>query len=138
MDMIDQYDRSVTMKATALTTMSPADLAGFFRSVNTNSEPLMNAGEAAPFIDQMIARGDVTVVRSPLDNRTLGHVVVLGEWALFVTSELVAAGSGLRISADFRIRACRKSVRRFTALLVRWGQERPIYAGTDFTFRNLR
>ena len=137
MDTTDRHGRSVTMKATVLTTLIPADLAGFFRSVNTNSEPLMNAGEAAPFIDQMIARGDVTVVRSPLDNRTLGHVVVLGEWALFVTSELVPAGSRLRFCGDSRIRACRKSVRRFDALLARWGQECPIYAGSDFTFRNL-
>ena len=64
--------------------------------------------------------------------------MVLGEWALLVTSELMPAGSGLRISGDSRIRAYRKSVRRFTAVLARWGQERPIYAGTDFTFRNLR
>lgn len=125
------------MKAIDLTNNIPASLAGFFQNINTEAEPFMNAGEAAPLIDQMIARGDVTVVRSPLDNRVLGHVVILGEWALFVVSELIPAGSALRITRDFRIRACRKSVRQFTTLLVRWGQECPLYVGNDFRFRNL-
>ncbi len=125
------------MKANTQSTDSPTSLESFFRNINLESEPLLNATEASPILNQVITKGSVTVVRSPLDNRKLGHVVTFGEWAVFVASELVPAGVGIRLTNDLRIQAYRKSIRQFTAVLIRRGQERPTYSGDDFRFRNL-
>jgi len=125
------------MKANTPSTDNAASLESFFRNINLDAEPLLNAKEASPILNQVIAKGAVTVVRSPLDNRKLGHAVTFGEWTLFIASELVPAGVGLRVTDDLRIQAYRKSIRQFTAVLIRRGQERPTYSGDDFRFRNL-
>ena len=124
------------MKAIPLSTDQTASLESFFRNLNLDAESLLNATEAAPILKQVLAKGAVTIVRSPLDNRKLGHVVTFGDWAVFVASELIPAGVGLRITGDLQIQAYRKSIRQFTALLIRKGQERPTYSGDDFRFRN--
>jgi hypothetical protein len=138
MDMIDQYDRSLTMKATTPSTTSLTDLGTFFRNIDTDAEPLMKAVDAAPLIDQILTRGTAEVVTSPLDGRRIGHVITLGHWTLFLASSLIPVGMSLNITKDLRITCHQKSIRQFTAVLVREGQDRPAYAGTDFTFRNLR
>ena len=138
MDMIDQYDRSLTMKATTPSTTSLADLGTFLRTIDTDAVPLMKAAEAAPLIDQILTRGTAEVVTSPLDGRRIGHVITLGNWTLFLASSLIPVGMSLNITKDLRITCHQKSIRQFTAVLVREGQDRPAYAGTDFTFRNLR
>ena len=125
------------MKANTPSTDNAASLESFFRNINLDAEPLLNAKEASPILNQVIAKGAVTAVRSPLDNRKLGHAVTFGEWTLFIASELVPAGVGLRVTDDLRIQAYRKSIRQFTAVLIRRGQERPTYSGDDFRFRNL-
>ena len=137
MDMIDQYDRSLTMKATTPSTTSLTDLGAFFRNIDTDAEPLMKAADAAPLIDQILTRGTAEVVTSPLDGRRIGHVITLGNWTLFLASSLIPAGVSFNITRDLRITCHQKSIRQFTAVLVREGQDRPAYAGTDFTFRNL-
>jgi hypothetical protein len=138
MDMIDQYDRSLTMKATTPSPTSLANLGTFLRNIDTDSEPLMKATEAAPLIDQILTRGTAEVVTSPLDGRRIGHVITLGNWTLFLASSLIPAGSTICLTSDLRITVRAKSIRQFTAVLIRNGQDRPAYAGTDFTFRNLR
>ena len=115
-----------------------ASIADFYRHTNLDAEPILNAGEAAPIIRQVLAKGDVTAVTSPLCGRTIGHVVSLGDWALFVASKLVPDGVSFRVTDDFRIRLVRKSTRQFAAVLIRRGQDRPSYAGNDFRFRGLR
>ncbi len=125
------------MKANTPSTGHATCLESFFRNINLDAEPLLNAAEAAPILNQVVAKGEVTVIRSPLDQRKLGHVVTLGDWAVFVASELIPAGVGLRVTGDLRIQAFRKSIRQFTAVLIRKGQERPTYSGDDFRFRNL-
>jgi len=112
-------------------------LKDFYRHINLDAEPILNAREAAPIINQVLAKGDVTAVTSPLCGRTIGHVVALGDWALFVASKLVPDGVSFRVTDDFRIRLVRKSTRQFAAVLIRRGQDRPSYAGDDFRFRNL-
>jgi hypothetical protein len=138
MDMIDQYDRSLTMKATTPSTTSLADLGTFLRTIDTDAEPLMKAAEAAPLIDQILTRGTAEVVTSPLDGRRIGHVITLGNWTLFLASSLIPAGVSFNLTKDLQITCRQKSIRQFAAVLVREGQDRPAYAGTDFTFRNLR
>jgi hypothetical protein len=125
------------MKAIPPSTDQSTSLESFLRNLNLDAESLLNATEAAPILKQVLAKGAVTIVRSPLDDRKLGHVVTLGDWAVFVASELVPAGVGLRITGDLQIQAYRKSIRQFTAVLIRKGQERPTYSGDDFRFRNL-
>jgi hypothetical protein len=125
------------MKAIPPSTDQTASLESFFRNLNLDAEPLLNATEAAPILKQVLAKGEVTVIRSPLDHRKLGHVVTLGDWAVFVASELIPAGMGLRITGDLQIQAYRKSIRQFTAVLIRKGQERPTYSGDDFRFSRL-
>lgn len=112
-------------------------LKDFYRHINLDAEPLLNAQEAAPIINQVLAKGKVTAVTSPLCGRIVGHVVSLGDWALFVASKLVPDGVSFRVTDDFRIRLVRKSTRQFAAVLIRRGQDRPSYAGDDFRFRNL-
>ena len=125
------------MKAIPPSTDQTASLESFFRNLNLDAEPLLNAAEAAPILKQVLANGAVTIVRSPLDNRKLGHVVTFGHWAVFVASELVPAGVGLRVTEDLHIQAYCKSIRQFTAVLIRKGQERPTYSGDDFRFSRL-
>jgi hypothetical protein len=125
------------MKANTPSTDNTGSLESFFRNINLDAEPMLNATEASPILKQVIAKGSVTVVRSPLDNRKLGHVVIFGEWSVFVASELVPTGVGLRVTDDLRIQAYRKSMRQFTTVLIRRGQERPTYSGGDFRFCNL-
>jgi 4'-phosphopantetheinyl transferase EntD len=122
------------MKAIPPSTDQTASLESFFRNINLDAEPLLNATEAAPILKQVLAKGEVTIVRSPLDNRKLGHVVTFADWAVFVASEFVPAGVGLRVTEDLHIQAYRKSIRQFTAVLIRKGQERPTYSGDDFRF----
>jgi len=122
------------MKANILSLDNAASLESFFRSINLDAEPMLNATEASPILKQVIAKGSATVVRSPLENRKLGHVVTFGDWAVFVASELVPVGMELRITDDLRIQAYRKSMRKFTTVLIRRGQERPTYSGDDFRF----
>jgi hypothetical protein len=124
------------MKELPPSTDPTASLESFFRNLNLDAEPLLNATEAAPILKQVLAKGAATIVRSPLDNRKLGHVVTFGDWAVFVASELFPAGVGLRVTEDLHIQAYRKSIRQFTAVLIRKGQERPTYSGDDFRFRN--
>ena len=125
------------MKELPPSTDPTASLESFFRNLNLDAEPLLNATEAAPILKQVLAKGAVTIVRSPLDHRKLGHVVTFGDWAVFVASELVPAGVGLRITEDLHIQAYRKSIRQFTAVLIRKGQDCPTYSGDDFRFSHL-
>lgn len=125
------------MKEQAPSRTDRESIKDFCRHINLDAEPLLNAQEAAPIINQVLAKGDVTAVTSPLCGRTIGHVVSLGEWALFVASKLVPDGVSFRVTDDFRIRLVRKSTRQFAAVLIRRGHDRPSYAGNDFRFRNL-
>ena len=113
------------------------DLTEMNRTLNLDLAPTMGARDVQHIIDQMLAKGEKHAVHNGLTGEKVGTYFTLGSYTLLIAPSRIPDGFGFRITGDFKISVVNKTRKLFPTVLVRDGQEAPVYAGNDFKFRGI-